>query len=181
MLVASIVLRIRGSRPVEPFGAYVGPKLILSWAQNHRIYLSVCLSIFLPFYLPLYLSISLSIYLPTYLSIYLVRVLPADPAVSLTLVKPAQRTRVVHFYMYVYQPCPFSRSLKKRKRWSEEWISKWKKDPHDFPKNRACLLALCIGSRCPFWFIWPIDLPFDLSICLFIFSYLIYLSIYPSS
>ena len=33
-----------------------------------------------------------------------VRVLLADPAVSLTLVKPAQRTRVVSYYMYVNQP-----------------------------------------------------------------------------
>ena len=33
-----------------------------------------------------------------------VRVLLANPAVSLTLVKPAQRTRVVSYYMYVHQP-----------------------------------------------------------------------------
>ena len=33
-----------------------------------------------------------------------VRVLLADPAVSLTLVKPAQRTRVVSYYMYGNQP-----------------------------------------------------------------------------
>ena len=33
-----------------------------------------------------------------------VRVLLADPAVSLTLVKPAQRTRVVSYYMHVHQP-----------------------------------------------------------------------------
>ena len=32
-----------------------------------------------------------------------VRVLLADPAVSLALVKPAQRTRVVYHYMYVNQ------------------------------------------------------------------------------
>jgi hypothetical protein len=43
---------------------------------------------------------------------------------------------------------PFSRSLKKKE--SDEVRSGFpsvKKDPHDFSKNRACLLALCIASN----------------------------------
>ena len=55
-------------------------------------------------YTAMYIYIYIYVYIHNLFWYMNVRVLLADPAVSLTLVKPAQRTRVVSYYMYVNQP-----------------------------------------------------------------------------